>query len=212
MDLRLTDKVVVITHSASKIDAAITKLCICEGAQIVTVDSASENYSVLIEQTIRKHGRIDALVNIANRESSENLEQETTADFAADVRRRLSRHFNMAHCSLPHLKQSRGTIVNVVSSTSLKSAGTHTYDVCTGAILALTREWAAELVRFGIRVNAVVGNAQPTSSNSHDDEIAAIVAFLISSKSAHTTGQQIFASAHARHSVSMELTQDTDTI
>ena len=63
----------------------------------------------------------------------------------------------MAHFALPYLKKTRGCIVNISSKTAITGqGGTSGYASSKGAILALTREWAAELLGYGIRVNAVV--------------------------------------------------------
>src|SRR2546422_3342315 len=63
----------------------------------------------------------------------------------------------MAHHALPALKKSRGSVVNISSKTAVTGqGGTSGYVAAKAAILGLTREWAAELLPAGIRVNAVV--------------------------------------------------------
>ena len=63
----------------------------------------------------------------------------------------------MAHYALPALKQTRGAIVNIASKTAVTGqGGTSGYASAKGAILALTREWAVELLPYEIRINAVV--------------------------------------------------------
>ena len=118
------------------------------------------------------------------------------------------------------LKQSRGTIVNIGSKVALTGqGGTSGYAAAKGAILALTREWAAELLPYGIRVNAVLpaevmtpaytawlATLQNPDALLHriteqiplgqrmttPEEIAAAVVFLLSpTQSGHTTGQQL---------------------
>src|SRR2546430_17158275 len=65
--------------------------------------------------------------------------------------------YAMAHHALGALKNSRGSIVNISSKTAVTGqGGTSGYVAAKGAILGLTREWAAELLPFGIRANAVV--------------------------------------------------------
>jgi len=55
------------------------------------------------------------------------------------------------------LKAVRGSIVNISSKVALTGQGnTSAYSAAKGAQLALTREWAAELIQYGIRVNAVL--------------------------------------------------------
>ena len=63
----------------------------------------------------------------------------------------------MAHYALPHLKACARSIVNIGSKTAVTGQGsTSGYASSKGAIMALTREWAAELLPYGIRVNTVL--------------------------------------------------------
>jgi L-fucose dehydrogenase len=126
----------------------------------------------------------------------------------------------MVYYSLPSLRRTQGTIVNIGSKTAVTGqGGTSGYVASKGAILALTREWAVELLPYGIRVNAVVPAEVMTPlyqqwlskfSNPEEklktivariplgkrmttsEEIAAMVVFLISSKTSHITGQHLY--------------------
>jgi NAD(P)-dependent dehydrogenase (short-subunit alcohol dehydrogenase family) len=126
----------------------------------------------------------------------------------------------MAHFALPYLKETHGCIVNISSKTAITGqGGTSGYASSKGAILALTREWAAELLGYGIRANAVIPAEVMTplyrqwldtfpdperkfqsvlakipleKRMTSPDEIAAMVVFLLSSRAAHITGQHVF--------------------
>jgi len=88
---------------------------------------------------------------------------------------------------LPELKKTIGSIVNISFKTiGVKHDNTSVYNAATGGINALTREWAVELLKYGIRVNAVVVERLTSLQ-----EIANTIAFLLSEKSSHTTGQLI---------------------
>src|ERR1700722_15053428 len=247
MDLQLKDKVIVVTGGAKGIGAAIVRASCGEGAIPVIVDRDGEAARVLHSQLVNNgaacglipadlstpeacsqsileivetHGRIDALVNNAGINDKVGLEHGSPQQYVASLNRNLLHYYNMAHYALPHLKRSRGTIVNVSSKTALTGqGGTSGYASSKAAILGLTREWAAELLDCGIRVNAVVPSEVMTPLyrqwlDTFDDpeaklktilskiplekrmtapeEIAATVLFLISAKSCHTTGQYLF--------------------
>jgi len=247
MDLQLKDKVIVVTGGAKGIGAAIVRASCGEGAIPIIVDrdneagealqsdlrknggacglifadlSTPEACSQLISEIVETHGRIDALVNNAGINDKVGLEHGSPQEYVASLNRNLLHYYNMAHYALPHLKRSRGTIVNVSSKTALTGqGGTSGYASSKGAILALTREWAAELLDYGIRVNAVVPSEVMTplyrqwldtfddpeqklttilakipfdKRMTTPDEIASTVLFLISEKSGHTTGQHVF--------------------
>jgi len=85
------------------------------------------------------------------------LERGTPEKFVASLELNLVHYYAMAHYALPALKESRGAIVNISSKTAVTGqGGTSGYVAAKAAILGLTREWAAELLPTGIRVNAVV--------------------------------------------------------
>ena len=247
MDLQLKDKVIVVTGGAKGIGAAIVRACAAEAAIPVIVDrdedagkrlesdlqskgsvsglinvdlENSEACSQAIEQTRMNFGRIDALINNAGRNDKVGLESGSVNEYVASLKRNLVHYYGMAHYALPHLKRSRGSIVNIGSKTAVTGQGsTSGYASSKGAIMALTREWAAELLPYGIRVNTVMPaevmtplyrSWLDTFPNPEDklktiltkipleqrmttsEEIAAMVVFLISAKSSHTTGQHLF--------------------
>jgi NAD(P)-dependent dehydrogenase (short-subunit alcohol dehydrogenase family) len=133
----------------------------------------------------------------------------------------------MAHHALPALKTARGSIVNISSKTAVTGqGGTSGYVAAKAAILGLTREWAAELLPTGIRVNAVVPaevmtplyrqwvstfpNPEEKLSRiiskiplgkrmTKPEEIADMVLFLISERASHITGQHVFVDAGYTH-------------
>jgi NAD(P)-dependent dehydrogenase (short-subunit alcohol dehydrogenase family) len=125
----------------------------------------------------------------------------------------------MAHYALPGLIKSKGSIVNIGSKTAeTGQGGTSAYAAANGGRNALTREWAVELLKYGIRVNAVIvaecftplyqtwiqtlpdpeeklkqikSKIPFEKRMTTAEEIANMVAFLLSEKSSHTTGQLI---------------------
>lgn len=191
------------------------------GCGLVTVDLATaESCSQSVDQTLRAFGRIDALVNNAGRNDKVDLESGSVDEYVASLNRKLVHYYGMAHYALPHLKLSRGAIVNIGSKTAVTGQGsTSGYAASKGAIMALTREWAVELLPYGIRVDTVIPAEVMTplyrqwldtfpnpeeklktiltkipfeQRMTTSEEIAAMVVFLISAKSSHTTGQHLF--------------------
>jgi L-fucose dehydrogenase len=242
MDLQLSRKVIVVTGGAMGIGAAIVRGAAAEGAVTVIVDRSVEaartleaevgSHSVIVdlthpencrravEETLAKFGAIDALVNNAGVNDRVGLERGSPREYVASLERNLLHYYNMAHYSLDALKKSRGTIVNIASKTAVTGQGeTSGYASSKGAILALTREWAVELLSHGIRVNAVVPAEVMTPLYQNwlqmfpepeaklagilsriplgkrmttAEEIASMVVFLLSPRAGHITGQHIF--------------------
>src|SRR5438128_648326 len=247
MDLQLKEKVVVITGGAKGIGAAIARAAASEGAIPVAVDKDAEagnklrdelksagktcgvicadlsdatTCSRVVEEALEKFGKLDVLVNNAGVNDKVGLERGTPEEYEASLRRNLLHYFHVAHYSLPALKKSQGCIVNIASKVAITGqGGTSGYASAKGAILALTREWAAELLPYGIRVNSVVPAEVMTplyrqwldsfpdpeeklrrviakiplgNRMTRAEEIAAMVVFLLSGQAAHITGQHLF--------------------
>jgi L-fucose dehydrogenase len=247
MDLQLKDKVVIVTGGAKGIGAAIVRACAAEGAIPVILDrdsaasaklqselrnvgatcgaialdlESAENCAESVQQAVTTFGRIDALVNNAGRNDKVGLEYGSPDEYVASLKRNLVHYYNMAHYALPHLKRARGAIVNIGSKTAVTGQGnTSGYASSKGAVMALTREWAAELLPHSIRVNTVLPaevmtplyrDWLDTFPNPEEklkgilakipfeqrmttaEEIASTVVFLISPKSSHTNGQHLF--------------------
>lgn len=180
-----------------------------------------------IEKTIQEFGRIDGLVNNAGVNDGVGLENGNYDDFKRSLERNVGHYYVMAHHALPHLKKNKGSMVNIGSKTSVTGQGnTSGYAAANGARNSLTREWAVELLPYSIRVNAVIVAESYTPLykrwiNSFDnpeeklkeitdniplekrmttpEEIANTVAFLLSEKSSHTTGQLIYVDGGYTH-------------
>jgi L-fucose dehydrogenase len=173
-----------------------------------------------VKSIVEKFGRIDGLVNNAGVNDGIGLEKGNYEDFMASLHKNLVHYYLMAHHALPWLKQSKGPIVNISSKTADTGQGnTSAYAASNGGRNALTREWAVELLPYSIRVNAVIVAESFTplyekwiqtfdNPDEHlkqitqkipfehrmttTEEIANMVAFLLSSKSSHTTGQLVY--------------------
>jgi len=165
------------------------------------------------------NGRIDGLVNNAGVNDGVGLEHGDYERFMASLHKNLVHYYLITHHALPALKASKGAIVNITSKTAeTGQGGTSAYSAANGGRNALTREWAVELLPYSIRVNAVVVaecwtpmyaewlSSLPDPEQKRleitqripldhrmttTEEIGNTVAFLLSEKSSHTTGQLI---------------------
>lgn len=235
MNLHLNDKVIVISGGASGIGEGIANVLLEEGAIVAIIDfNVSKNkeiYSVIadlndpdqckmaIEKIVLKFGKMDGLVNNAGINDNINLENGSHDLFVKSLQKNLIHYYLLAHHALPYLKESTGSIVNISSKTAETGQGnTSAYAAANGARNALTREWAVELLKYNIRVNAVIvaecytpmyEKWIQTQENPNEKlnaiqlniplgnrftttkEIGQTVCFLLSSSSSHTTGQLI---------------------
>lgn len=244
MDLQLKDKVVIVTGGAKGIGEGICRVLAAEGAipvivgrneqdNLKTVESitavggkafqveaelsdpqASER---AVKAVLEQYGRIDGVVNNAGANDGVGLENGDYEGFMASLHKNMVHYYLIVHHALPALKASKGAIVNITSKTAETGQGnTSAYAAANGGRNALTREWAVELLKYGIRVNAVVvaecwtplyEKWIKTLPNPEEklreitskipfeqrmttsEEIGNMVVFLLSGRSSHTTGQ-----------------------
>jgi len=255
MDLGLKDAVIAVTGGGAGIGEGISRACLAEGARVVILSRASANVRSFMnemESTNQqcelmptnlenldecraaigyiesKYCRLDGLVNNAGANDGIGLESGSPERFMESLRHNLLHYYALAHYALAMLKASRGSIVNISSKVALTGqGGTSAYAAAKGAQLALTREWAAELLDAGVRVNAVLpaevmtplyrrwldslGDPEVELARINSRiplgrrmttlaEMGAIVAFLLSpTQSSHTTGQQIVVDGGYTH-------------
>lgn len=203
-NLKVVDEILAAGGRAVQVAAELSDPEACENA---------------VKSVITQFGRIDGLVNNAGVNDGVGLEHGNYKDFMSSLHKNVVHYYLMAHFALPELIKSKGAIVNITSKTAETGQGnTSAYAAANGGRNALTREWAVELLKHGIRVNAVVvaecwTPAYETWIETLPDaeqklkeitskipfenrmttaqEIADMTVFLMSARSSHTTGQII---------------------
>ena len=254
MQLNLTKKVIIVSGGAKGIGLGISKVLATEGAiPFIIGRSAEDNLAAVneiekmggqakcvtaeltnpaecekaVKQVITEFGHIDGLINNAGVNDGVGLEKGNYESFVASLHKNLIHYYLLAQFALPELKKSKGAIVNISSKTAETGQGnTSAYAAANGGRNALTREWAVELLKYGIRVNAVIvaecytplyENWIKTFDNPAEklqqinakiplenrmttaEEIANMAVFLLSERSSHTTGQLIYVDGGYTH-------------
>ncbi len=240
MDLNLKDKVIIVTGGAKGIGESITRVLASEGAwPIILGRNEVDNKKLIadigigdqiavelgnpdacvaaVEKAISLKGKIDGVVNNAGINDGVSLEKGSYASFMQSLHNNMIHYFLVVQTALPALIQSKGSIVNIGSKVAeTGQGGTSAYAAANGGRNAFTREWAVDLLKYGIRVNSVIvaecytplydkwikslSNPEETLEKiklriplekrmTTGEEIANAVAFLLSPKSSHTTGQ-----------------------
>ena len=247
MDLKLKDKVVVVTGAAgiqgsigqtivqSLADEGAIPVIVCRNdrgygyekdlidrgvdALFVKTDlSDADQIAATAQQIGEKYGHIDALINNVGINDGVGLDNTMEA-FMQSLQLNMVSFFAMTKFCLPYLKKAKGTILNIASKVPLTGqGGTSGYAASKGGVLGLTREWAVDLLPYGIRCNAIIIAESWTpaydqwikSLDNGEEKLKSIVTkiplekrmttpqeiadqclFTISDRSSHTTGQWI---------------------
>ncbi len=247
MDLHLENKVIIVTGGAKGIGEAIVKQLAAEGAipvifgrnendndkliaevekaggqaaQVVAELADPNSCKKAVDKVLAQFDNVYGLVNNAGVNDGVGLENGNYEKFMASLHMNVVHYYLLAHYLLPQIIKSQGSIVNIASKTAITGQGnTSAYAASNGGRIAMTREWAVELLKYNVRVNAVIVSESYTPAYekwiktlanpeeklreieskiplgnrmTQPGEIANTVAFLLSTRSSHTTGQLLF--------------------
>jgi 3-oxoacyl-[acyl-carrier protein] reductase len=235
MDLGLSGRVCLVTGSTGGIGLETAKLLVAEGARVVTcgrrdAPGVGETLHVradlaepdaparLVEAAAAALGALDVLVNNVGVAVHARFEEVPDADWDAMWQLNVMSYVRAIRSALPHLRTSKGAIVNVSSTAGKRpSGGMPHYSVTKAAVLSLSRLVADLYAADGIRCNAVtpgptateawlgsggladqqgereevlakVGAGRPLGRLAQPEEIAAVIAFLASPRASYVTG------------------------
>ena len=245
MDLQLKGKVVLVSGGGAGIGSGIVVSLVKEGAVPIILtrsdkpefkkelDAMGADYEFhlidlnntdqikpIVDDVAKRRGGIYGVVNNAGCNDNKALEETSWPDFEKSLHGNLTHYYELVRAALPYLIKSKGSVLNITSKTALTGQGkTSAYAAAKGAILGLTREWAAAFLQYEIRVNAIVVSECWTPLyakwiKTFDDpearkkvitdkipfqhrfttieEIGDNTVFLLSPVSSHTTGQWVF--------------------
>lgn len=238
----MKDKVAIVTGASSGIGMAVARRLAGDGYSVMAAGrdkgrtmglgselpslhtwigdlTSSEACNGLVAACMTEFGRLDVLVNNAGIYLQADAEQTTDEIWRQTIAINLTAPFLLSRAAMPHLRLSKGVIINIASDWGLVG-GRHAVAYCAskGGLVLVSKAMALDHAAEGVRINAVCpgdvetpmlyrsGEAQGldeisalreanagsrTGRVTTAAEVAALVAFLASDEAAQITGAAI---------------------
>ncbi|MCP4903472.1 MAG: SDR family oxidoreductase [bacterium] len=169
----------------------------------------------LVSSAIEKYGQLDVVANIAGISAFYRLDEISTEIFERFLSVNLTSPLIICREAMPHLKRTRGSIVNIASVNARVCAPYHAaYGASKAGILALTKSLAIEFAADGVRVNAIcpggfdtpmnedhrmpkgideglLARLYPLDEMGNAEQIAGLIAYLASDEASYISGEDI---------------------
>ena len=186
MNLHLTDAVAIVTGSSQGLGLASARALVDEGARVticarnadklhaaaaelhaaagaidrvfaVQADvSTPDGAARVVDETLKKFGRIDILVNNVGKASGTDIVETTDEDWQGSLDQTLFPAIRMSRLVVPHMrKQGGGSILMIASIWGRESGGRMTYNAVKAAEISLAKAMAVQLAKDNIRVNSL---------------------------------------------------------
>ncbi|MER8556980.1 SDR family NAD(P)-dependent oxidoreductase [Mesorhizobium sp. M0965] len=225
---RFARKVALVTGASSGIGAAIADRLASEGVRVFAVQLEETGHlettvadlcdptvpELVIDHVIEQAGRLDILVNNAGRMVEARVDEMELHEWRRTMALNLDAPFLLIRQAMPHLRKSRGAIVNIGSIEGLASNPGHAaYCASKAGLHGLTRAVAVDGGPEGVRCNSVapgwidtdfnvkfidalpeqargrLGAIHPLGRTGRVEEVAAMVAWIASDEASFVTGQ-----------------------
>ena len=242
MDKDFTNKIALVTGGAMGIGKAVALLLAERGAKVAILDLAKVEAEIIvkeinanlgeaiaiqanvskssdvknaIEETVKRFGKIDIVSNNAGIQRYGTVESTPEDEWDEVINVNLKSIYLICHFAIPHLKKTKGTIINMTSVQAFATQrNVAAYTTSKHGIVGITKSMAIDFAKDGIRINCVApgttdtpllkwaASLDPNPENVYKEcadmhplgriaspkEVAEIVAFLASEKASFVTG------------------------